>query len=309
MKTTETTQVLPTKLERHRLFGSVDPIPGDKPTTREQMADLQNHRKDYLFPIDQVGICRVQYPIQVCSELEPTIQTSIASLALSTNLNRESKGINMSRITEQLELYRQKGWTAELSDLCEFVQELAERMKQDSAELKVTFPWFYERSAPVSGQVGLNHAEVSICTSYKKGESIKVILDLSVAVTTLCPCSKEISEYSAHNQRGIVKITATISPTALASRDWKAVLLYAAESNASSAMHPVLKRPDEKHVTEKAYENPRFVEDMVRLVAADLYEMIDVQAFTVECRNEESIHLHDAIAVISYDKRKEEAAH
>lgn len=125
----------------------------------------------------------------------------------------------------------------------------------------------------------------------------------------MCPCSKEISEYSAHNQRGIVTITADINPSALDSQDWKAALLNAAESNASSALYPILKRPDEKHVTERAYENPRFVEDMVRLVAADLYEMKDVQAFTVECRNEESIHLHDAIAIISYDKRKEEATH
>ncbi|MEK5357828.1 GTP cyclohydrolase FolE2 [Paenibacillus sp. FSL L8-0709] len=302
-------QILPAKAERHRRFGSVNPVPGNKPTTKEQMADLQNQHEDYLFPIDQVGICRVQYPIQVCSQLEPKVQTSIASLSLTTSLYRESKGINMSRLSEQLELYRQKGWTSELSDLCDFVHELAERMNQDHAELKITFPWFYESIAPVSRKAGLNHAEISINILYKKEEALKVIVNLSVTVTTLCPCSKEISEYSAHNQRGIVTITADINPSALDSQDWKAALLNAAESNASSALYPILKRPDEKHVTERAYENPRFVEDMVRLVAADLYEMKDVQAFTVECRNEESIHLHDAIAIISYDKRKEEATH
>jgi len=309
MKPTIPKLTFPSKSERHRRFGSTDPVPGFKPTAKEQMADLQNQREDYLFPINHVGICRVQYPIQVCSELEPKVQTSVASLSLTTSLNRESKGINMSRLTEQLELYRQRGWTADLSDLSEFVQELAERMNQDSAELKITFPWFYERSSPVSDNAGLNHAEVSIETIYTKGESLKVSLSLRVAVTTLCPCSKEISEYSAHNQRGIVTITVDINPSAFASQDWKAALLHAAESNASSALHPVLKRPDEKLVTERAYENPRFVEDMVRLVAADLYEMTDVEAFTVECRNEESIHMHDAIAVITYDKRKEEAAH
>ncbi|MGL4522868.1 MAG: GTP cyclohydrolase, FolE2/MptA family, partial [Bacilli bacterium] len=109
-------------------------------------------------------------------------------------------------------------------------------------------------------------------------------------------------EYSAHNQRGYIKINATIAdPTAL-QRDWKVDLLHACESNASSPIHPVLKRPDEKFVTELAYENPRFVEDMVRLVASDLYETPYITQFDVECRNEESIHLHDAIARISYTK-------
>ncbi|WP_397334123.1 GTP cyclohydrolase FolE2 [Paenibacillus macerans] len=302
-------QILPAKPERHRRFGSTDPIPGNKPTAKEQMADLQNRREDYLFPIDHVGICRVRHPVQVCSVLEPGSQTSIATIALTTSLPRESKGINMSRLTEQLELYRRKGWTTELPELCDFVRELAERMGQDNAEIAMTFPWFYERPAPVSANTGLNHAEASIKAAYTKGKPFTAEVSLRVAVTTLCPCSKEISEYSAHNQRGMVTMTVVLDPASEPAPDWKAMLLEAAESNASSALHPILKRPDEKRVTEQAYENPRFVEDMVRLVAADLYEMEAVQAFTVECRNEESIHMHDAYAVIAYDKRKEAAAH
>lgn len=309
MQPTKIKPILPAKPERHRRFGSVDPVPGNKPTTKEQMADLQNARKDFLFPIDRVGICQVRHPIRVRSELAPELQTSIATISLATSLYRESKGINMSRLTEQLERYRQKGWTAEIPELCDFVRELAECMEQRKAEITIVFPWFYERSAPVTEKTGLNHAEASIHVAYETEKPPTVTVGLRAAVTTLCPCSKEISEYSAHNQRGTVAITAEIDPAVFLAQDWKAAFLEAAESNASSALHPILKRPDEKRVTEQAYENPRFVEDMVRLVAADLYEMDAVWAFSVECRNEESIHLHDAVAAIRYDKRMEEAAH
>jgi GTP cyclohydrolase I len=305
MNTYITKPTLPTKTERHRSFGSVDPIPGDKPTTKEQMADLQNHVRDYLFPIDRVGICKVQHPIQIASALEPRLQTSIAVITLTTSLDRQSKGINMSRLTEQLEVYRQQGWTANLTGLYDFTKELAERMGQEQAEVTLVFPWFYERKSPVTGRTGLNHSEASIKVAYEQEKPFAVSVGLQVSVTTLCPCSKEISEYSAHNQRGIVTITAQLDQTSLLPEDWKTALLEAAESNASGALHPILKRPDEKAVTERAYENPRFVEDVVRLVAADLYELDFVQAFTVECRNEESIHLHDAIAKITYDKRNE----
>lgn len=303
MQPTSIPKLLPAKAIRHRRFGSTDPVPGNKPTVKEQMPDLQNQREDYLFAIDHVGISQVRHPVQIESDLKPSSQTSIATIALTTSLPQESKGINMSRLTEQLELYRQQGASTKLPELCGLAHDLAERMEQDNAEIALTFPWFYERSAPVTGQSGLNHANVSIKIGYEKGMDYTAEIGLQVAVTTLCPCSKEISEYSAHNQRGIVAITAFVDPLALQATDWKAMLLEAAESNASSALHPVLKRPDEKKVTEQAYENPRFVEDMVRLVAADLYEMEEVQAFTVECRNEESIHMHDAWARIAYDKR------
>lgn len=113
---------------------------------------------------------------------------------------------------------------------------------------------------------------------------------------------RSFSEYSAHNQRGFVSITAKLNDQLRLEDDWKVRLLEAAESNASSLLHPVLKRPDEKVVTERAYENPRFVEDMVRLVAADLIELPFIRSFTVECRNEESIHLHDAIGRVSVTK-------
>lgn len=208
----------------------------------------------------------------------------------------------MSRFTEQLEKYRQQGFTLDFPSLHDFVMKLSERLVQTDINLKVEFPWFYERQGRASGSVGLNHAKAIIEILHNKETEFSKEVTLECVVTTLCPCSKEISEYSAHNQRGYVTIKAHLSNDYDEKYDWKKTLLEATESNASARIHPVLKRPDEKAVTEEAYANPRFVEDMVRLVAADLYEIEWITSFTVECRIEESIHLHDAIASITYTK-------
>lgn len=295
-------QPLPTKEERLVLFGSVPPVPGSKPVVKERMYDLQNRKQDYLFDIEAVGITQVKHPITVLSEVEPRKQTTIGQFQLTTSLSREAKGINMSRLTEQLDEYHHKGWTAQLSDLCGFTSDLAKRMGQDSAQLVIAFPWFFERTSPALGKSGLMHADARTTVSIKYDQEPEVEVELIAAVTTLCPCSKEISEYSAHNQRGYVTITAKLTDPLLLTDDWNVRLMNAAESNASCMLHPVLKRPDEKAVTEKAYENPRFVEDMVRLVAADLMELPFIRSFTVECRNEESIHLHDAVAKLNVTK-------
>jgi GTP cyclohydrolase I len=294
---------LPPKKERHKLFGSVEPGIKLKPTEKEKMTDLQNTKKDFLFTIDSVGISNVKHPIIIKSDMNPQQQTTIASFKMTSTISHDAKGTNMSRFTEQLEKYRQSGgFVLSTNNLFDFTKELAERLKQKDASIEVTFPWFYERKGPSSKLIGLNHAEATIAVSYKEGEGFKRSASLTCAVTTLCPCSKEISEYSAHNQRGYVTMNVEFTDDYREEKDWKSALLEAAESNASAMIHPVLKRPDEKMVTETAYENPRFVEDMVRLVAADLYELDFVQAFSVECRNEESIHLHDAIASLSYRK-------
>ncbi len=294
---------LPTKPERHKRFGSVPPIKGSKPTDKEKMPDLQNTPNDFLFAINSVGICNVKHPVIVHSELEPKVQTTIATFALTTSLNQMSKGINMSRLTELLQQYHEDGFVLSFDHLRRFTKELAEKMQQTTATLEVTFPWFFERKSPALDKVGLMHADAKMKVSFDSElDQYTYETGLTGAVTTLCPCSKEISEYSAHNQRGYVRIETVLYSDKVFNSDWKKTLLDAAESNASAKLHPVLKRPDEKMVTENAYENPRFVEDMVRLVAADLYENSMVKAFTVECRNEESIHVHDAIASITFEK-------
>lgn len=300
--TVKPTIQLPTKQERLRHFGTVDPIIGTKPTEKEKMTDLQNTPKDYFFEIDHVGITNVSHPITIESNLEPISQTTIGSFTLTTNLVSDRKGINMSRLTELLQEYHKNNWILNVDTLQAFTKELAERMKQKKASLSVSYPWYYERKAPQSQKSGLIHSTVSmeICYENEKGWEIKA--GLETAVTTLCPCSKEISEYSAHNQRGVVKTKVVLEPSSQWPVDFKEILLYVAESNASAMLHPILKRPDEKKVTEQAYENPRFVEDLIRLIAADLYELDWIKAFDIECRNEESIHLHDAFAKLSYVK-------
>lgn len=294
---------LPNKAERHRLFGSVEPGPKKKPVEKSKMADMQNTKKDFLFDLDEVGITNVKHPITVTSNLVPNTQTSIGTFQFSSAIEKSSKGTNMSRFTEQLTEYHQAGFTADIGTLKQFTKDLAKRLEKRNAEITVTFPWFFERRGPQSNLPGMNHADAGITVSFDQETGYKISASLSVLITTLCPCSKEISEYSAHNQRGCVTMEVNLADDfAETNRDWKEMLLEAAESNASASLHPVLKRPDEKMVTEQAYENPRFVEDMVRLVAADLYEMAYVRKFKVACRNEESIHMHDAIASVTYDK-------
>ncbi|RPF55882.1 GTP cyclohydrolase FolE2 [Aquisalibacillus elongatus] len=307
MNETQSKKSLPSKNERHKLFGSVEPGPRTKPQEKSKMPDLQNTKKDFLFELDAVGISNVKHPIVVPSSIKPQNQTTIGHFYFASSISQESKGTNMSRFTQQLQAYYKKGFKVNIPTMKEFTKELQERLKQKDAELTVEFPWFFEREAPYTTEAGMNHADAWMKVMYHCEDGYDVKVGLNAKITTLCPCSKEISEYSAHNQRGNVMIEVTLDPSFNDEEiDWKALLIEAAESNASARIHPVLKRPDEKMVTEQAYENPRFVEDMVRLVSSDLYEMDMVQKFHVKCINEESIHLHDAIASITYDKRKEQ---
>ncbi|MET3682246.1 GTP cyclohydrolase I [Alkalibacillus flavidus] len=297
---------LPTKTERHKLFGSVEPGPKTKPVDKKGMKDLQNTKKDFLFELDAVGVSNVKHPVTIKSQHTPLTQTTIAQFYFASSISQDSKGTNMSRFTEQLQSYYQDGFVLDFSTLKSFVFDLQQRLEQKDAELTVSFPWFFERQAPYTEQAGLNHADAWMRVRYHETEGYDIHVGLSGKITTLCPCSKEISEYSAHNQRGNIEMDVTLDPDFDdQTYDWKTILLEAAESNASARIHPVLKRPDEKMVTEQAYENPRFVEDMVRLVASDLYEVEAIQQFYVRCINEESIHLHDAVASITYDKREE----
>ncbi len=290
---------LPPKAERHRHFGSVEPIEGTKPKEKDKMPDLQNKPDDFYFPIQKVGISKVKYPVMIESDLAPTVQTTTAEFAMTTSLDAKFKGINMSRLTEQLHIFFQTHLLS-VETLREFTTILAREMKQQASNVQVTFPWFFTKSSPAMQKEGMAHANVTYDISFNEETGYTSKITLVAAVTTLCPCSKEISEYSAHNQRGFVTMSVVVDEHA--DIDWKSTLLEAAESNASSILYPVLKRPDEKAVTEHAYENPRFVEDLVRLVGADLYEHEAVRSFEIECRNEESIHQHDAIAQLSFTK-------
>lgn len=287
---------LSTREGRWKHFGSVDPIKGNKPTSKEKMTDLQSTNKDFLFEIEEVGIKNLIYPVNI-----DRFQTA-GNFSFSTSLNQDEKGINMSRILESVEKHYNHGIELDFDALYQVLRSLQESMNQSSAGVDVSGKWFYDRYSPQTDIKAVGHADVTYGLAIKDGNVTRKELTIEAAVTTLCPCSKEISEYSAHNQRGIVTVKAYIYKDAELSDDYKSVILDAMEANASSVLYPILKRPDEKRVTERAYENPRFVEDLIRLIAADLVELDWLEGFDIECRNEESIHQHDAFAKLKHRK-------
>ena len=287
---------LSTREGRWKHFGSVDPIKGNKPTSKEKMTDLQSTNKDFLFEIEEVGIKNLIYPVNI-----DRFQTA-GNFSFSTSLNQDEKGINMSRILESVEKHYNHGIELDFDALYQVLRSLQESMNQSSAGVDVSGKWFYDRYSPQTDIKAVGHADVTYGLAIKDDNVTRKELTIEAAVTTLCPCSKEISEHSAHNQRGIVTVKAYIDKDAELSDDYKSVILDAMEANASSVLYPILKRPDEKRVTERAYENPRFVEDLIRLIAADLVELDWLEGFDIECRNEESIHQHDAFAKLKHRK-------
>ncbi|UYO36209.1 GTP cyclohydrolase FolE2 [Bacillus zhangzhouensis] len=292
----------PPKEERQQLFGSLPPSLGKKTWQKEDMTDIQKTEQDFYFHLEQVGICRMSYPVHIVSKMAPQHQTTTAEFSLSTSLQAHQKGIHMSRLTEQLHSFYKSSKPLDVNALKELTAALARKMNQPSASIQVSFPWYMEKQSPVTGQSGLMHATVKYDVHFHEKDGWTCHVGCDAQVTTLCPCSKEISEYGAHNQRGSVSILVESFEQVPFPDDIKSALLHIIESNASASLYPVLKRPDEKKVTETAYENPRFVEDITRLIAIELYEQPWIKGFQVECRNEESIHQHDAYAKCSYQK-------
>lgn len=287
---------LSTREARWKYFGSVDPIKGTKPTEKEKMPDLQSSKKDFLFEIEHVGIKNLIYPVRI-----DDFQT-VGNFEFSTSLNQDEKGINMSRIIESVEKHYDNGVKLDFDHLTTLLNTLQTAMIQNTASIDVTAKWFFNRFSPVTNQKAVGHADIRYILSVSEDKITKKSLGIEVPVTTLCPCSKEISEYSAHNQRGIITVLIDLDPEVSLPDNYKDIVLDGMEANASSMLYPILKRTDEKAVTERAYENPRFVEDLIRLVAADLVELEWIQGFEIECRNEESIHQHDAFARLKYTK-------
>ncbi|MCY1026061.1 GTP cyclohydrolase FolE2 [Mammaliicoccus sciuri] len=287
---------LSTREARWKYFGSVDPIKGTKPTEKEKMPDLQSSKKDFLFEIEHFCFNFFFYPVRI-----DDFQT-VGNFEFSTSLNQDEKGINMSRIIESVEKHYDNGVKLDFDHLTTLLNTLQTAMIQNTASVDVTAKWFFNRFSPVTNQKAVGHADIRYILSVSEDKITKKSLGIEVPVTTLCPCSKEISEYSAHNQRGIITVLIDLDPEVSLPDNYKDIVLDGMEANASSMLYPILKRTDEKAVTERAYENPRFVEDLIRLVAADLVELEWIQGFEIECRNEESIHQHDAFARLKYTK-------
>ncbi|GAA6817608.1 GTP cyclohydrolase FolE2 [Helicobacter pylori] len=287
---------LSTREGRWKHFGSVDPIEGTKPVVKEEMTDLQSTNKNFLFDIEEVGIKNLVYPVKI-----DDYQTA-GTFSFSTSLTQDEKGINMSRILESVEKHYDNGIQLNFTSLNEVLRTLQTSMKQSAAGVDVSGKWFFNRLSPVTNIKAIGNADVTFGLAIDGDSITRKELTINAAVTTLCPCSKEISEYSAHNQRGYVTVKAYLDKETPLNDNYKEIILDAMEANASSILYPILKRPDEKSVTERAYENPRFVEDLIRLIAADLVGFEWIEGFDIECRNEESIHQHDAFAKIKYRK-------
>ncbi|MBI5523718.1 MAG: GTP cyclohydrolase I FolE2 [Desulfarculus sp.] len=257
------------------------------------MIDVQSQPDDRNIAIDKVGVKNIRYPITVLDRANGTQQT-VASINMYVNLPHQYKGTHMSRFIELLSEYSNNINIRNLSDILE---EMKRRLAAESAHIEVEFPYFINKSAPVSGAQGLMEYGVAFRGSLN-GFGYDLVVEVTAPVTTLCPCSKEISQGGAHNQRGLVRLAVRFKRFI-----WIEDLIRLVEQSASSEVFSVLKRDDEKFVTERAYETPRFVEDVVREVASRLGEDPNIVWFAVDSENFESIHNHSAYAYIEQDKR------
>ena len=253
------------------------------------MEDVQNLPDVRAIAIDRVGIKGIRHPIQI-QDKSGAIQHTIANFNMLVALPHDVKGTHMSRFIEILNGNTQ---AFSLIAFSEMLGHMADKLEANTGRIEMQFPYFVNKTAPVSGVKSLMDYEVSLLGEIKADSTKNVTLKVLVPVTSLCPCSKKISNYGAHNQRSHV----TVSAKVLADIHIEDIIDLV-EAQASAQLYGLLKRPDEKYVTEHAYDNPKFVEDMVRDVAAQLNAEERIGAYTVECENFESIHNHSAFAVI-----------
>lgn len=256
------------------------------------IADVQSTRDERHLAIDRVGIKGLRYPLTFADGGDA--RATIATCSVYVALPEEQKGTHMSRLVAFLEERALPGAAPlTVASLRGYVEEIALRLDAAGAQLEIEFPFFVRKLAPVSGVPSLLDYDVRL-TAELAGGTFTSTVGVSVPVTSLCPCSKEISEYGAHNQRSLVTLVVRPrEPLRVAD------LLRIAEEEASCELYGILKRADEKYVTERAYDNPRFVEDLVRGVASRLAADGRFSAYTVEAENFESIHNHSAYARIA----------
>ncbi len=255
---------------------------------KSQLHDKQSERDHRDLRIDKVGVRGLQFPIQI-RDKERALQNTVATIGMYVDLPKEFKGTHMSRFIEVLNAH---GNVVHVENINDILHAMQEKLKAATAHLEMEFPFFLVKRAPVSGMESvMNYTARFDATAC--GKEIDFVLTVIAAVTTLCPCSKAISKYGAHNQRG--NVTVQIRSTKAI---WIEDLIAIVEASASSELYSLLKRQDEKAVTERAYENPVFVEDLVRNVALKLNAHPDVTWYKVEAENQESIHNHNAYACI-----------
>jgi len=253
------------------------------------LPDIQATPDTRRLAIHQVGVRGLRYPLALkgCDG----VQHTVAEVAMTVGLPPDVKGTHMSRFVEVLEVGRPP---LAVGDLLGMLDETLQRLEAGSGRIEFAFPWFIRKQAPVSGVESLLDYDARIVVERSEGERSTLRLEIVAPVTSLCPCSKKISDYGAHNQRSHITISALL-------RDEMRIedLVRIAEEEASCEVFGLLKRPDEKWVTERAYDNPKFVEDLVRDIALRLMAEPRIAEWTVKSENFESIHNHSAYAEIS----------
>ena len=259
-----------------------------------ELEDVQGRADARRLPINRVGIKDIRHPVRV-KDRSAGEQHTIANFNMYVSLPHNFKGTHMSRFVEILHGERE----ISVESFRAMLEKMTERLEADTGHIEMSFPFFVMKKAPVSGVESLMDYQATLIGERRDGQT-ETWVRVVVPVTSLCPCSKKISDYGAHNQRSHVTIKAK-----LRSHLWIEEIIGIAESEASSELYGILKRPDEKFVTERAYENPKFVEDLVRDVAGRLNADDRIAAYTVEAENFESIHNHSAYALIERDKDAE----
>ena len=257
-------------------------------TTKAAMQDKQSERDHRELRIDKVGVRGLCFPIQIKDKAH-SLQNTVATIGMFVDLPKEFKGTHMSRFIEVLNAH---GNIVHVDNIPDILQAMRTKLHAETAHLEMEFPFFLSKKAPVSGRESVMdytaRFDATAC-----GREVDFLLTVQIGVTTLCPCSKAISRYGAHNQRGNVTVKLRFHKPI-----WIEDVIALVEASASSELYSLLKREDEKAVTERAYENPVFVEDLVRNVAVRLNAHRDVSWYKVEAENYESIHNHNAYACI-----------
>ena len=260
----------------------------------QPIADVQSSADLRQIAINRVGIKGIRHPVKV-RDKSVGVQHTIATFNMYVHLPHNFKGTHMSRFVEILNRHERE---ISVESYESILREMVERLEAESGYIEMTFPYFVNKIAPISGVQSLLDYDVTLVGEMKEGHT-RITMKVLVPVTSLCPCSKKISDRGAHNQRSHVTITLCTN-----SFVWIEDVVRIAEEQASCELYGLLKRPDEKYVTERAYDNPKFVEDMVRDVAAVLNADERIDSYVVESENFESIHNHSAYALIERDKTK-----
>jgi GTP cyclohydrolase I len=262
------------------------------------LPDTQSEVDPRNLPIQRVGVKGLRYPMLVVNAAGDEVPT-IGTFSMTVGLPGDQKGTHMSRFVELLETLPPR---MQLDDFAGLEAAMRKRLGADSGRLDVAFPYFIRKTAPISGVASLLDYDARVIVEGRNGQSQRTLLELTIAATSLCPCSKNISEYGAHNQRS--HLTVRVETAGLELEELAALV----EAQASCEVFGLLKRPDEKYVTERAYDNPKFVEDLVRDIALALAAHPQISQYHVTAENFESIHNHSAFAELWSEPAAREGA-